>query len=155
MRFTCRTGERELIMQILIVEDDIMLADLLEDSLRSLGHEVCGIAGHVTEGISLIQKHRPQIVILDMHLGDELGSDVVDLLPTSDLVNLGVLYITGLAERVHQGVHAGHAVLCKPYRLATLSTAIDTVMTIIAGGTIDQPLPLGFQLLKQITARQR
>lgn len=134
-------------MQILIVEDDIMLADLLEESLQSFGHEVCGIASHVEDGISQIQRHRPQMVILDMHLSGELGSDVVAQLPSSDMGDMGVLYITGLAECVHETVHVGHAVLRKPYSLGTLLIAINTVMTIVTGGVVDQTLPLGLQLL--------
>src|ERR1051325_2448708 len=136
-------------MKILIVEDDIMIADLLEDSLRSFGYDVCGIASHVAEAASLIQKHRPQMVILDMHLDGELGSDIIESLPRADLVNLGVLYVTGLVEHVLRDDHAGHAVLSKPYGLATLITAIDAVMTIVAGGTVNQPLPYGLPLLNQ------
>ena len=135
-------------MKILIVEDDIMLADSLEDSLRACSFEVCGIANNVADGISLIQQQQPQLVILDMHLDGELGSDIVDRLPRADLINIGVLYITGLSEHVMQHDHVGHAVLGKPYGLATLAKAIDVVMEIVAGKTPTLPLPYGLQLLR-------
>ena len=36
-------------MKILIVEDDVMLADMLEATLLNQGHDVCGMAMDVAE----------------------------------------------------------------------------------------------------------
>ena len=42
---------------ILIVEDDLMIADMLEEILVDAGYTVCGIARTVTEAVALAVRH--------------------------------------------------------------------------------------------------
>jgi len=80
-------------MKILVAEDDIMLADFLEEALLELGHDVCGVANTVAEAVALARLHRPDIAVLDMQLGGaELGTQIVDQLAASgDLGDTGIL----------------------------------------------------------------
>lgn len=136
-------------MQILVVEDDVMLADCLAEALQGDGHAVCGIASTVADGLALARQHRPDVAIFDMQLGGmERGSDIADQLAASgDLGNTGILYVTGETERVHQEVRIGHACLNKPYTFTTLSTALTIVREIALEGGTSRPLPRGLQLL--------
>lgn len=52
---------------ILIVEDEVMVAMMLEDMLKDLGCSVA-LAGSIEEALSLIRKTPPDGVLLDMNI---------------------------------------------------------------------------------------
>ena len=135
-------------MQVLVVEDDVMVADCLAEALLEDGHEVCGIASTVAEA-GLARRHRPAVGIFDMQLrANERGSDIPDQLSASgDLGDMAILYVTGEAERVFQEARIGHACLNKPYTLAALGTALEIVRDIALKGDTFRALPRGLQLL--------
>ena len=137
-------------MQVLVVEDDVMLADSLADALEDDGHIVCGVAATVAEAVALARRHRPDVAIVDMQLrGTELGSEVADRLTESgDLGDTGILYVTGEAERVLRGARVGHACLNKPYQFSTLNTALEIVREIVREGGTTRVLPQGLRLLR-------
>ena len=64
-------------IKILIVDDDINLANKIEKELKEIGYQVCGIACNYYDGFELFQNTNPDIILLDVHLNDEL--DGIDL----------------------------------------------------------------------------
>lgn len=58
--------------QILIVEDDFLLADYLAQVLREAGHIPVGPTRSVSEALSLIARSETSAAILDFRLGSEL-----------------------------------------------------------------------------------
>jgi DNA-binding response OmpR family regulator len=135
-------------MKILIVEDDIMIADLLEQALLNEEHEICGIAATPREAVALILQHRPDLAILDVNLKDGVGPEVVARLSDSDeLTGLGILYVTGAPDGVQLDAASGHAVLRKPYSMHTLSMALAIVGDIVRDGATSRLLPQGMRLL--------
>jgi DNA-binding response OmpR family regulator len=136
-------------MKVLITEDDVMLADFLEEAVVELGHTVCGVARNVGEAVGLARLHHPDIAILDMQLaGTELGSDIVDqLVESGDLGHTGILYVTGEADRVCREARFGHACLNKPYSLGTLEAALAIVRDIALECRTSHALPHGMELL--------
>lgn len=138
-------------MQVLVVEDDVMLADFLSDALTDDGHVVCGVASTVAEAVALARRHRPDVGVLDMQLlGGERGSDVADQLAQSgDLGQTAILYVTGGADRVLREARVGHACLNKPYQLSALREALEIVRDIARDGSTSRPLPRGLQLLNK------
>jgi DNA-binding response OmpR family regulator len=138
-------------MRVLIVEDDLLLADVLTESLRFDGHEVCGVAATVAEGVALARHHRPDVAVLDMYLRrGEHGSDVAYQLQLSgELAQTGVLYVTGEVERVFQDARVGHACLGKPYQLSAMNAALDIVRDIALRGSTSRALPRGLRLMVQ------
>jgi DNA-binding response OmpR family regulator len=136
-------------MKILITEDDLMLADFLEEAIAELGHSVCGIAGDVGQSVALARVHQPDVAIIDIHLaGTELGSDIVDQLAASgDLGCMGVLYVTGEADQVFSEARSGHACLRKPYSMHALEAALAIVRDIASECRTSRTLPHGMRLL--------
>jgi CheY-like chemotaxis protein len=136
-------------MKILVVDDDVMLADLLEAILLDQGHVVCEVTTSVAEAVALVRLHRPDIAILDMKLkGMELGSDIAhQLAEAGDLRDLGILYVTGGVDFLHQHAGIGHACLQKPYSAAALAAALLIVRGIVRGCAVSGELPHGMQLL--------
>lgn len=141
-------------MKILVVEDDVMLADFLEEVLQDIGHNVCAIAGRVDDAVRLIREHRPDIALLDMQLqGGEYGTEVADrLAATDDLRGMGILYVSGEADRVHRQAHFGHACLNKPYSMDTLATALTIVRQVANGTPWRHSVPRGIEMLAQPAA---
>jgi DNA-binding response OmpR family regulator len=70
-------------LKVLIVEDDLMLADFSEEILIGHGYEVSGIARTVGEAVTLARHSRPDLVMLDLRLADGgLGTEfAAQLLP--------------------------------------------------------------------------
>ena len=130
-----RISSKRRTMKILVVDDERMLADLLEATLLDQGHEICGVTTNVAEAVDLVRLHRPDIAVLDMRLkGTELGSDIAhQLAEAGDLRDLGILYVTGGVDFLHQHAGIGHAGLQKPYSAATLASACRLFETLCAG----------------------
>src|SRR6202167_6633178 len=100
-------------LKVLIVEDDLMLADFAEEILVERGYEVSGIARTVTDAVALARHSRPDLVILDLRLADGgLGTEVAAQL--AFLGRPGILYVTGKMSQV--ALTNGAACLAKPYR---------------------------------------
>jgi CheY-like chemotaxis protein len=144
-------------MQVLVVEDDIMLADCLAEALIDAGHLVCGVASTVAEAVALARLHRPDVALLDMQMrGRERGSDIADQLAESgDLGHTGILYVTGESERVHREARVGHGCLNKPYSITTLNSALEIIRDIALDGSTSHPLPRGLQLLHSAAMRTK
>lgn len=136
-------------MQVLVVEDDIMLADCLAEALMDNGHTICGVAATVAEAVEMARRSRPDVAILDMQLSrGERGSDVADqLMQSGELGQMGIVYVTGEAERVYRETRVGHACLTKPYTFAALNAALEIVQDIAVRGNTSRSIPRGVKLL--------
>jgi DNA-binding response OmpR family regulator len=136
-------------LKVLIVEDDLMLADFSEEILVERGYEVCGIARTVAEAVALARHSAPDLVMLDLRLADGgLGTDVAAQL--QPLCKPGILYVTGNMSQV--ALTNGDACLAKPYRAVDLVRGLEIVAEIVATGKAQPPFPKGFQLLPAETA---
>ncbi len=62
--------------RLLVVEDDPVIAMLMEDILRDLGHEVF-VNLTLTHALLEIDTHEVDAVLLDMHLGGESARPMV------------------------------------------------------------------------------
>ena len=138
-------------LKVLIAEDDLMIADLVEEILVGEGYEVCGIARTVAEAVALAQHHKPDLAVLDLRLADGgLGTDIAaELLPFG---RIGVLYATGNISQVVLTTADGDACLSKPYRSVDLLRSLEIVAEIVTTGNALPPFPPGFRVLHPATA---
>lgn len=136
--------------RILIAEDDLMIADMAEETLVRHGYDVCGIARTVDDTVALARLHRPDFILMDLRLADGgLGTQAAAELGAVD--GMGILYATGNASQLMLSAADGHASLTKPYRLRDLVRSLDLVAELVATGAPTQPFPQGFQLLQPTT----
>jgi DNA-binding response OmpR family regulator len=137
-------------LKVLIAEDELMIADLLEETLVTSGYEVCGIARTVDEAVALAKLHGPDLAVLDVRLarGDR-GPDIARRL--GDTGTLGILYATGEDPRHSTLTLAdGSASIAKPYRVEDVVRALIIVREITTLGTATAPFPQGFRLLPKL-----
>ena len=134
--------------KVLIVEDDLMIADMAEEILVKHGYDVCGIARTVAEAAVLGTHHKPDLALIDMRLADGgLGTDVAKQL--APLGRLGVLYASGNDAQVILTASEGDACLVKPYSYADLLRALELVAEIVATNKASPPYPHRFHVLSR------
>jgi two-component system, OmpR family, phosphate regulon response regulator PhoB len=84
--------------RVVIIEDERDVARLLEFNLRSAGFEVVSAATGA-DGIAAVQKHRPDVVVLDLMLPDRSGYEVCkELRADATVGDVGVLMLTAKGE---------------------------------------------------------
>lgn len=112
--------------KILIVEDEFIVADDLQLTLQQAGYEVCGIAASVNEAMALIDKKKPGLVLLDIHLRGKLsGIDLARQLKEQDIA---FVYLS--ANSNQQILEAAkstepYGFLIKPFREKDLLVTVD------------------------------
>ena len=100
---------------ILIIEDEPLIALDIEDTITSLGHRSVGIARTHKEAVKLAREKKPQLVLSDIQLADgSSGIDAVnDILGSFDVP---VIFITAFPERLLTGERPEPAFLItKPF----------------------------------------
>jgi len=81
---------------ILVIDDERLLCDLLQEMLERHGHEVF-TAYSGSEGVACHKEHRPRFTILDLHLPDMPGIEVLKRIREND-PKAAVLILTGAAS---------------------------------------------------------
>lgn len=109
-------------ISVLVVEDESMVAMLLEDMLYDLGCSVVGPAGRIDEALQLLDSKRVGAAILDINIAGDKVFPVADKLLERDIpfVFATGYGAAGLVER-----HQDRPVLQKPYRIETLQRALE------------------------------
>jgi PleD family two-component response regulator len=113
---------------VLVVEDDPAIAEVLEEALREFGYEVT-TAGSGAGALAEMQRHRPDLVLLDLSLPDVDGLDLVRQLRAEQRWNaVPVIALTArdrLSDRVI-GLREGlDDYLTKPFSVTELAARVD------------------------------
>ena len=66
-----------MMIRVFLVEDDPLVAMMLEGYLDVLGHEIVATAATVAEALDLVAKRDFDLAILDVHLADGKTSEAV------------------------------------------------------------------------------
>jgi len=133
-------------LQVLIAEDDLVIADLVEGALIGGGYQVCGIASTVAEAVKLGEDSRPDLAVLDLRLAEGgVGTEIAARLGNRG--KLGVLYATGNAAEFALTAADGDACIDKPYRPSDIVRALKVVEQIVRTGAASPPFPPGFRVL--------
>lgn len=107
---------------ILIVEDEPLIAMMLEDFLDSLGHEVAGTCETVEEALERVDQGGFDVAIIDVQLKD--GKKVW---PVADrLAERGTPFVVATGGHVDPppAQHAAAPVLSKPYTIDAIEPAL-------------------------------
>lgn len=119
-----RDIEKDLATNVLIIEDEPVIAADIEALVRDLGHNITAIATTRKEAVSAVKQHKPGLVLADIQLADgSSGVDAVnDILKGNDIP---VIFITAFPERLLTGEKPEPAFLItKPFQPETVKAAI-------------------------------
>lgn len=117
-------------IDILIVEDEIILAMALEIKLKKMGFNVSGISTSPNKAISHVQNHFPDIVIVDINLNStKTGIDVANYIWKN--FNIPIIFLTSyyndnILKKAMES--EPYAYLIKPCRASEIKVAINTVI---------------------------
>jgi CheY-like chemotaxis protein len=110
-------------MKILIVEDEPLVAMLLEGILDDLGHMVVGPAGTLKDGLALAQSEEFDAAILDVNLRGARSFAIADLLKTKAVPHF---FATGYGSA--EGVACrGVEIVRKPFREDVIAEALNRI----------------------------
>jgi DNA-binding LytR/AlgR family response regulator len=117
-------------VKIAVVEDEIIIADNICESLTALGYNVLEPAITYTEGKELIDTEQPDIAILDIHLSGR--KDGVDLaLYIKETHDIPFIFLTAHADKAtveRAKIVNPPAYLVKPFTKEELYTAIEVAL---------------------------
>lgn len=120
----CSEFERQPPTDVLIIEDEPMIAMDLEQLVTDLGHRVTDIAVTHEEAVATARATRPGLVLADIRLADE-SSGVEAVQEILQEFSLPVIFITAYPERLLTGDRPEPAFLItKPFQPSTIKAAI-------------------------------
>lgn len=108
-------------LRILVVEDDPMIGPLLAEMLEDMGHVVCAVEVNVVNAVAAASRCRPDLMIVDVGLGETSGIAAVKEILTSGFVPH--VFVTGDVLR-NLALGAGAVLIQKPYRRSEIVSAI-------------------------------
>ncbi|AFL83144.1 response regulator of the LytR/AlgR family [Belliella baltica DSM 15883] len=117
-------------LKILIVEDELVIAEDLKDILEDLGYEVCGIAISAREALAMIDEFAPDLALLDIQIKG--GKDGIELAAEiNENFHLPFIIVSSYSDR--QTLNRAKEVhplgyLVKPYNEKDILAAIEMAM---------------------------
>ncbi len=109
-------------MRILVVEDEPLLAMLLEESLADLGHEMVGVAATVAQADAILDSHAIDAAFLDFSLADDATS-----IPVAERLRregTPFYYVSGYDSIAPDGAAPVAPLLSKPFSMNALKDAL-------------------------------
>ena len=111
---------------VLIVEDDFIVAKVIEKNLIDLGYSVAGLVATGDEAIAKAGSERPDLELMDIHL-----QGAMDGIAASEKIhtafNIPVVFLTALSDRQtfdRALITAPYGYIIKPFSQNTLSATI-------------------------------
>ena len=119
---------QQMATDVLIIEDEPIIAMDLEALVEGLGHRVIEVARTRGEAVEAVRKQQPGLVLADIQLADgSSGLDAVnDILESFEVP---VIFITAYPERFLTGERPEPAFLVtKPFRVETVKAVISQAL---------------------------
>ena len=111
--------------RILIVEDEPLIAMMLEDIVIELGYSVAGPVGSVTEALAFVAANPVDAALLDVNLGREKIDPVADQLAK---LECPFIFTTGYGKAGVPAGHEGRPFVQKPFRMDEIAAALAALL---------------------------
>ncbi|MGV6871190.1 response regulator [Pseudochelatococcus sp. B33] len=123
-----REISEQIASDVLIIEDEPIIAMDIEALVEGLGHKVTGIARTHAEALAAVSEHQPQLVLADIQLADgSSGLDAVNDILANSLIP--VIFITAYPERLLTGERPEPAFLItKPFSVEAVRAVISQAL---------------------------
>jgi CheY-like chemotaxis protein len=118
--------------RVLVVENDVLIAMMVEDMLADLGCEVLGPAGGPDDARALLETAgRIDVALIDVHLGGRSGLPIADVLRGR---GVPLIFSTGAGRQALRESDRDCTVLDTPYRQPDLASALADALRTGSGG---------------------
>jgi DNA-directed RNA polymerase specialized sigma24 family protein/CheY-like chemotaxis protein len=120
--------KRQPATDVLIIEDEPIIALEIAEIAKSLGHRLCGTASTATKAIALAKQINPGLILADIQLQDgSSGIEAVREILKS--VDVPVIFVTAYPERLLTGEALEPAfVITKPFNATTIKVAVSQAL---------------------------
>ena len=145
MTATSSDARRQPDARLLVVEDEPNILELLSASLRYAGFEVLTAAAG-TEAVQSAQRHRPDLIVLDVMLPDMDGFDVIRRLRGGG-ARIPVVFLTArdsTEDKIRGLTLGGDDYVTKPFSLEEVIARIRAVLRRTRGDGSEPPPRLKF-----------
>ena len=114
---------------VLIIEDEPIIAMDIEELVLNCGHRVVGMATTETEAVEMAERHKPGLILADINLG--IGGDGTSAVSRIMKHHYApVIFVTAYPERLLTGEDLEPAfVITKPFEPLTLAIATYQAVT--------------------------
>jgi DNA-binding NtrC family response regulator len=112
-------------LNILIIEDEAMIAMLLAEVFRGMGHDICSIVSTEEDAVAAALRHKPDLMIVDEWL--RRGSGLSAVAEISRSVHIPHVFITG-DPLIGRSLPPGVVVIQKPFAITGLMKAIQRAL---------------------------
>jgi len=114
-------------LKILIIEDDVNIARLIELELGYEGYQV-SVAHEGNQGLDLFKKDQPDLVLLDLNMPVKNGWDTFERL-TAEHPFIPIIIATARPNQLFTALNAGvGALLEKPMDIPTLLRTMENLL---------------------------
>jgi CheY-like chemotaxis protein len=110
---------------ILVVEDEALIASVIEEMLRDLGCREVWIAGSAKDAAVVLAQHRPHAAVLDVNLGGDSGFQLAQTLADA---KIPFAFATGYGRQDLPEHWAARPVMEKPFKLETLAAVVGSLL---------------------------
>jgi DNA-binding NarL/FixJ family response regulator len=132
-------------MNILITEDEPILADELETIVKELGHQVIGVASTLGGALRLAEQTSCDIALVDVYLRDGTTGPAVARHLTEDC-HATVIFTTSNPGQVPEDFASACGVIAKPLSEQNIKSAIRFVNECLVEGRATHPKPRALNL---------
>jgi CheY-like chemotaxis protein len=112
-------------VKVLVVEDEFLVASLLQDMLEAAGCVVAGPVARLPEALEVAARESCDVALLDVNLG---GDRIDPVAATLAARGIPFAFVTGYAADFLPPEHAGRPRLCKPFKQADLLAALGALV---------------------------
>jgi DNA-binding NtrC family response regulator len=116
--------------KILVVDDELLLRDILYDSLSSFGYEVLS-ASDGDKAIEILENHDPEVALLDLKLPKTDGIELTKILKSikPDLIIIIITGYPSFDSAVNATKYGAAEYIIKPFRLDELNKTIQRLLS--------------------------
>jgi DNA-binding response OmpR family regulator len=108
-------------LRVLIIEDEFLIAMMLEEFLLDLNFEPVGPITRLDEALEAVKSQQFDVALLDVNLGTEVSYPVADLLTAR---HIPFAFMSGTGRDSFPDQHKSQLNLSKPYTLDDVSNVL-------------------------------
>ncbi len=129
---------------ILIVEDEVKIAEVVKSYLEKAGYEVL-IAYNGKDALFLFEKHNPLLIILDLMLPDMTGEDICRAIRKKSRVPIIMLTARIEEENILKGLEIGaDDYMTKPFSPRQLMARVEAILRRVSQDAIPLAREIAF-----------
>lgn len=117
--------------RVLVVEDESLIAMLVDDGLETLGYEVVGPVGTVDAALRIVEQTPFDLALLDINLGGKQSFPIAEALESR---GIPYVFLTGYDRSSLPLAFQHRFGLQKPFRMSALQQALEKLQGSKRGG---------------------